>query len=654
LFLAPEQTQKKESPMARKKHSVKQQTFLADGEPPEAPTRAPGVAKRPSKDSLARKLLLISLVAGLWAFPVPCHAITISSGPSFAKSTNASLAGVLRLTTDIDSRVGVLVNDGKGVWERHFYGYGTAHSVPLLGFKPGRTNEITVTVYDRNRNVVTASQPIVFITDPLPDDFPNITPLHSDPARMEPGYTLCRVGVNARVGVNSNTYAYIVILDSSGEVVWFNKTSSTADTRRLENGDLFMPLPRSFAEVNLLGEMARTWNVPTNGLPVDPHDGVPTGHGTILYLNDGLRSVSAFPTSATDPNAPVETAKVFYQRVVEISATNAAVLHTWSPIDVLDPRRISYLFGQTTYGLVPEPGWDIEHSNAVIEDPSDDSLIVSMRNQNAVIKFSRATGQLHWILGAHENWGSQWQPYLLTPVGSPFAWQYGQHAPILTSRGTLLLYDNGNFRASPFNPPVADSDNYSRAVEYKINEQTMEVSQVWEYGRTNVAERFYTGYEGNAEPEPKTGNVLIDFSAVSFVNGVPPSSRVPGATMTRFKEVTHDPVPQVVFDLAITMYDKTNSPYLDCSVYRAHRIPDLYPHPAAAVVDLAANYRNGVPVLKFSGDDTRSYVIEASSNLVDWAAIGMPSEDQQKTGEFDFQDIQSNQFQHQYYRVLTQ
>jgi hypothetical protein len=72
------------------------------------------------------------------------------------------------------------------------------------------------------------------------------------------------------------------------------------------------------------------------------------------------------------------------------------------------------------------------------------------------------------------------------------------------------------------------------------------------------------------------------------------------------------------------------------------------------VVDLAANYRNGVPVLKFSGDDTRSYVIEASSNLVDWAAIGMPSEDQQKTGEFDFQDIQSNQFQHQYYRVLTQ
>ena len=55
---------------------------------------------------------------------------------------------------------------------------------------------------------------------------------------------------------------------------------------------------------------------------------------------------------------------------------------------MLDPRRITYLGGKI--GTV----WDSEHANAVIEDPRDDSLIVSMRAQNAVIKFSRATGQL--------------------------------------------------------------------------------------------------------------------------------------------------------------------------------------------------------------------------------------------------------------------
>ena len=182
--------------------------------------------------------------------------------------------------------------------------------------------------------------------------------------------------------------------------------------------------------------------------------------------------------------------------MVEISAANAALLNTWSPINVLDPLRITYLIDRW------EGGWDSEHVNAVIEDPSDDSLIVSLRHQNAVVKISRATGQLRWILGPPANWGPAWQPYLLTPVGTPFVWQYGQHSPILTPQGTLMLFDNGNFRASPFAPSVTDSNNYSRAVEYSINEQTMEVSQVWDYGRTNAAQRLYADHEGNAEPLP--------------------------------------------------------------------------------------------------------------------------------------------------------
>ncbi len=141
----------------------------------------------------------------------------------------------------------------------------------------------------------------------------------------------------------------------------------------------------------------------------------------------------------------------------------------------------------------------------MIEDPSDDSLIVSLRDQNAVIKISRDTGQLRWILGPPDNWGPAWQPYLLTPVGDPFFWQYGQHAAVITPSGTLMLFDDGNFRASPFATSVTDSNNYSRAVEYSINEDTMEVSQVWDYGRTNVAQRLYSDHEGNAEPEPPHG-----------------------------------------------------------------------------------------------------------------------------------------------------
>src|SRR4029077_15803913 len=139
---------------------------------------------------------------------------------------------------------------------------------------------------------------------------------------------------------------------------------------------------------------------------VDQHDGVPTPHGTILYLSGASRVVTNFPSSATNSNAPAATTNVLYQAVIEMSATNSTLLNVWHTIDMLDPRRISYL----TFTIRTPMGWDWGHANAVIEDPRDDSLIVSLRHQNAVIKFARSTGELKWILGPHENWGPAFQP----------------------------------------------------------------------------------------------------------------------------------------------------------------------------------------------------------------------------------------------------
>jgi len=587
--------------------------------------------------------MVFFLTVALLAVPACSHAASILSGPSFAKSTNAPLAGVLQLTTDVDTRVAVSVSDGRNVWERQFYDYATAHSVPLFGFKPARTNTITVTVVDRYRNQFTAARPLQFITGPLPTNFPNLHLLHSEPDRMEPGYTLFRVELH------SSANGYAIIVNSAAEVVWYGNVPAISDVRFLENGHLFMPSPSvtNIQEIDLLGNQVKSWPAPP-GFNVNDHDAVPTDHGTILFFSTANEVVSNYPTSVTVSNAPLATATISYQTVVEISAADASLVNTWSPITVLDPRRVSYLVGKI--GSV----WDSEHANSVIEDPRDDSLIVSMRMQNAVIKFSRATGQLKWILGPHENWGARWRPYLLNPVGTPFVWHYGQHASVLTPQGTLLMFDNGNFRASPFAPSVPDTINYSRAVEYQINEDTMEVSQVWEYGRTNVAQRLYVDHEGNAEPEPQTGNVLIDFSAVKYINGVAPSSYGPSAYVVRLTEVTHDETPEIVFDLELTEFDNSLSPYKDVCAYRVHRIPDLYAHPAKPVADLSVTDTNGVPRLQFSADDTRTYLIQASTNLVDWEVIGLVPEDDQQSGDFNFTDVESAESPARYYRVVTQ
>ncbi len=569
---------------------------------------------------------LIALLALGLAASTGSQAITISSGPAFMQAAPAPLAGTLQLTTDAASRVSVSVSDGVGTWKRDFYDYGTSHSVPLFGFKPGRTNNITVTVWDRFRNAFTAATPVVFVTDPLPADFPVFNVLACKPQKMEPGYTLFRVA-DFETGAT-----YLVLMDNSGQVVWYSSGAQVAnalDVRLLDNGNLFIPLYSSFTEVNLLGQTVQTWPVPA-GLGIDPHDGLPSDHDSILYLSDQSQVVPGFPTSATDPGAPTQTTLLEYQRVIEMSSTNGAVLNNWSLLDMLDPLRITYL----TFTMSNNFGVDCEHANAVSQDPRDDSLIVSMRNQNAVVKCSRATGQLKWILGPPENWGPQFQPYLLTPVGTPFEWNYGQHAPTLTPQGTLLLYDDGNFRACPFDAPLPDSANYSRAVEYRIDEQAMQVSQVWEYGG-NVPDPLYTGALGSADWLTNTGNVLVNFGFVSYVNHLPPSTNAPAALMVRIQEVTHEANPEVVFDLSIFDPNDLSSHYRGYGVYRSHRVPDLYGHPAAPVADLSITNNQGVPHLEFSADPMRTYVIQASTDLKNWAAIGTAGPGEGGTYDFD-------------------
>lgn len=598
----------------------------------------PARREMPLLSSFLASVLALHLFLG----HLPCQALNFVEPPSFTPGITAPLAGLLELKTDAESRVTVTLNDGYRRWTRTFHEYSTNHEIPLLGFKPDRLNQISVTVTDRNRVSISGPEVLTFQTDPLPSTFPDLYVNQSDPSAMEPGYTLFMVDVYGSKSIPP----YAIIVDNTGAVVWYYDAPTGFIIRQMDNGHMFMPWFTNFAEIDMLGQTVQTWTAPV--LPLNLHEGLLTDHQSILYLSDAIRQVSNFPNGGL-------LANVLYQPVVEfpLAQTDASQVKTWSTIDSLDPRRVTYLSGFTSDGL-PTAGWDTEHANAVIEDPSDDSLIISMRNQNSIIKFSRDTGQIKWILGAHDLWGSAWQKYLLTPVGSPFSWQFGQHAPVLTPWGTLMVYDNGNYRATPPAPSSPDYNNYSRAVEYQINEKTMEVRQVWSYGSATVGEWFYTGFLGSAEREPLSGNVLIDFPALSYIDGSSASPYGAGVNFAELREVTHDSVPQIVFDMTVRMDTKGIPSLLNSTVYRAHRIPDLYVHPPIPVTDLSVELSEGAATLRFSADDVRTYTIEASSDLATWEPLGTPIEDEIQSGNFEFHDLEVTDASSRFYRVLTQ
>jgi len=589
-------------------------------------------AGRHAISSLAGFLFVISTYSAPSA-----SAAALTSPLVFTNANNAPLAGTLFVNTDVPTRVSVNVDDGVVTWQRNFFDYNVTHVLPMAGFRADRTNQLTVTIWEKSQQSTTLTDAVMFVTVPLPDSFPEIKVLRANPQAMEPGYTLFRCVVN-----NFNV-GYLTIINNEGEVVWYSTRNSSHDLRQLADGNLLMGKASGFDEVSILGETLATYPI-APGFNADAHENLPTDRGTILYFSEKSANVIDFPTSATDPAAGTQTAPVGYDWVVEVSTNNGAVVGKWNLLNMLDPRRISYLtFVQDAYG------WDNHHGNAIFEDPKDGGIIASLRTQNAIIKFTR-DGQLKWILGAHDNWGEAFQKYLLTPVGEPFEWQWGQHAMKVTPQGTLLVYDDGNFRASPFDASVPDAQNYSRAVEYEINEDAMEIRQVWEYGK-NSEEVFFTSFAGDVEWLPNTEHVLVNFSAITYVNGEPPISTALNAMVTRIQEVTHDANPEVIWDVSI--FDPTNMSenYTGNWVYRTRRIADLYGHPAMPVTDLSVSVNESIASLKFSADPVRSYTIEASNDLKGWSDIG--SAEMESNGLGFFSDASSEAATERFYRVVT-
>ena len=368
-----------------------------------------------------------------------------------------------------------------------------------------------------------------------------------------------------------------MIVDSSGEVVWYSEFVGNLDIQQLPNGNLRWRADSKVVEQDLLGNAPLSLALEITEGKLH-HDLQQTVHGTWISLSRETVIVEEFPTSTTDPDAPTQTTELRDEPFVEFAA-DGSLLKTCSLVDLLDVHRIGYFsLRESSFGL------DWAHTNALVHDSFDDSIIVSVRHQNAVIKFSRSDCSLIWILGNHNNWAPEFEQFLLMPPndGTPFEWQYAQHAPMITSMQTLLLFDNGNHRAIPFDgtPRVSDIDNYSRAVEYEID--GMEVRQVWEYGSpaSLTTPRLFSSFISDADRLPN-GNTLINFGGNSHTDGVANNDLGYGQNLARIVEVDHATPAEKVFDMRL--YNPTADARI--AVYRVERIPSLYA-PGVTVVGL--------------------------------------------------------------------
>jgi arylsulfate sulfotransferase len=428
------------------------------------------------------------------------------------------------------------------------------HFVPLHGLYPGKDNKVVLRLDDQSKAVF-AETTLRVQTEELPEFFPDIDVRRADMNRMEPGWTLSSFSVGD--GGRFNTVPFI--FDENGDIRWYMDLTflggMSFTINRFQNGNLRVGRGNTVFEFDQLGHEIRRWEMDGYWYHHESKE-MPNGNILVAVNRQDIPTIE--------------------DHVVELNRTTGMVVRVW------DLRE---LFESSLIENSKNPR-DWFHMNAIWYDPTDDSLILSGRNQDSVIKVS-GDNELIWMLAPHRDWNENvedavapdMREYLLTAVdqeGFPFSkpvqqgvedapdfsWSWGQHASMLLPNGNLFLFDNGlNRNFSDVQP------NYSRGVEYKIDAKKMTIQQIWQYGKDR-GDGFYSRIVSDVDWLPNTGNRLIN-----------PGIVWEGEPYALITEVTY-PEKELVFEAKLTFANVKGS--LERSwgqfdlVYRSERLK-MYP-----------------------------------------------------------------------------
>ncbi|MFC3038687.1 aryl-sulfate sulfotransferase [Virgibacillus xinjiangensis] len=495
------------------------------------------------------------------------------------------LTALVLFETDRQSKVTVEV-EGKdehtGV-KHTFDEFTKKHQVPVYGLYAGTDNKVTITITDKKGNK--ESNELTITTDPLPESIQEVEVKTANPEKMKDGLTF-----------TSNMFAF----DVNGDVRWYINSADYQEApieeqssmTRLENGNFLVQTDQLQApvyyktgllEMDLMGKVYKIYNV--NG---QHHDAVELPNGNILTL------------------AEKEHAKTVEDYAIEIHRNSGKIVNEYELGEIVQMEggisNEQYIH-ETIEGfreLMPDASEeeikqqaiafnkkDYLHVNSIFYVEEDNSIIFSSRHQDAVVKFDKATGEVIWVLSDPDRgeWPEELQDKLLTPVGEDFQWQYGQHAVSQLDNGNILLYDNGNGRTEDVN------DNYSRAVEYKIDKENRTVEQVWSYGEERGSEDFTPFISdadhlgGNSYLMTFGGHITNDDGEVigNLFSQTLPENYVEGTVV----EVVDDEV-VLEADLGYTYRTERNVLYVEEDEYdlgkkKAKRLGELHETPQAEI-----------------------------------------------------------------------
>jgi arylsulfate sulfotransferase len=354
-------------------------------------------------------------------------------------------------------------------------------SVPIVGLYAGYENQVALQLQfqDGSTQSLAASITTAAYTDPNGIyDRPNI---------------IVKRAAGSALGFDfffmKSAFGSPIVVDTDGEIRWLAPSTNGA-TSAYQNGEFVIGDAASptVHRLQLDGTISNS-NLAAPSYTEFHHNIDPGNRGLLAGVNTESAGVANIEST-----------------VVEMT-DDGSILNQWDMAAILSAYMTSE--GDNASEFV-RPGEDWFHHNATAYDPTDDTIIVSSR-ENFLIKLDYRTGTIIWIFGDPTKY---WYTFpslrakaLTLATGGLYP--IGQHGISITSDGLLMLFDDGDPSANqPAGAPAGQALTYSPVVAYSIDAASMTAQEAWsfDYGQTLFSPVCSSVYEALGQ------SILVDYA----------------------------------------------------------------------------------------------------------------------------------------------
>jgi len=394
------------------------------------------------------------------------HVVSIQPGPSpfvyFVELTAPDLAALTTVSYVIEPKPGTVskpVSVSYGISSLRRRGYVTAGSqtatVPIIGLYADYANHVDLAFryYDASIQHV----PIDIVTSAYTDPnnvYDHVSILKSRAPGTPLGFDFFAL---------KSLLGSPIVVDTDGNVRWAVPGDGNSMSSIFVDGGFFVgdQYSTSFRRLELDGSIVETSLASPNY--TNFHHNIDLGKWGLLV----------------DVDATIDGVNYLESTLAEVDPFGT-VLKEWDIAALVSQYMRANGDDPSTF---VRPGVDWFHLNGATYDKSDDTIVVSSR-ENFLMKLDYNSGNIIWILGDPTKF---WYTFpslrakAITLTGGGL-YPIGQHAPSITSDGLLMVFNNGfGSITQPTGASAGQFRTYSAVSAYRIDAQNFLGQEAWNF-----------------------------------------------------------------------------------------------------------------------------------------------------------------------------